>query len=137
MENRITYEPVTELFPHEIFVFGSNLAGRHGKGAAKFAMDNFDAEYGIGFGPTGQCYAIPTKNSWLEIMLIEEIQPYVSVFIKYAEQVPDKIFKVTKIGCGLAGYSPEDIAPLFRNAINVENIHLPIEFWNILNKTHD
>lgn len=134
MEGRITYEPITELFPHEVFVFGSNLAGRHGRGAAKAAMDNFGAVYGIGFGPQGQSYAIPTKDSWLEVLSLEEIKAYVFVFIQYAKQNPDQIFKVTKIGCGLAGYDPEDIAPLFEKAMAVENIHLPEEFWKVLNQ---
>jgi len=133
MEGRVTYEPITELFPHEIFVFGSNLAGRHGKGAAKSAMDNFGAIYGIGVGPQGQSYAIPTKDSWFEVLPLEDIKAYVFVFIQYAKQNPKQIFKVTKIGCGLAGYDPRAIAPLFKNAIDVENIHLPVEFWNVLN----
>lgn len=134
MDDRITYEPLTELFPHEIFVFGSNLAGRHGKGAAKFAMDNFGAVYGVGFGPQGQSYALPTKDSWLDVLPLEEIKAYVFVFIQYAKQNPDRIFKVTKIGCGLAGYEPEDIAPLFKLSNDVPNIHLPEEFWKILMK---
>lgn len=133
MENRITYEPVTELYPHEIFVFGSNLAGRHGKGAALFAQQNLGAVYGIGIGPQGQCYAIPTKDHDIRTLPIKEIEPFVFVFIQYAKQNPDTIFKVSSIGCGLAGYSPKEIAPLFNTAIDVENIHLPEEFWQILN----
>jgi hypothetical protein len=85
MQDRITYEPITELFPHEIFVFGSNYAGIHGKGAAKFALDNFGAIYGQGFGPMGQSYAIPTKDRNIKTLSLEEIQPYVWVFIKYAK----------------------------------------------------
>lgn len=134
MQNRITYEPITELFPHEIFVFGSNYAGRHKKGAALFALDNFGAVLGQGFGPMGQCYAIPTKDRNIETLPLNEIQPYIWVFIKYAQQNPHLIFKVTKIGCGLAGYSPKDVAPMFKSAIEIENIHLPEEFWEILNQ---
>ena len=134
MDGRITYEPITELYPHEIFVFGSNLGGRHGKGAARLAMDKFGAIYGRGFGPYGQSYAIPTKDSNLKVLPLDEIRPYVLVFIKFAKQNPNKVFKVTKIGCGLAGYTPQDIAPLFKQSIEIENIHLPIEFWEILNK---
>lgn len=132
-QDRITYEPINELYPHEIAVFGSNYAGRHGKGFAKVCREDYGAIYGIGFGPQGQCYAIPTKGWSLETLSLNEIQPYVWVFIKYAEQNPHLIFKVSSIGCGLAGYRPEDIAPLFSSSIDVVNIHLPIEFWNILN----
>lgn len=133
MIHRITLENIQALDSNQVFVFGSNLAGRHGRGAAKAAMDNFGAIYGIGFGPQGQSYAIPTKDSWLDILPIEEIKAYVFVFIQYAKQNPEQIFKVTKIGCGLAGYGPDDIAPLFEKAKTVENIHLPEEFWEVLN----
>lgn len=134
IENRITYEPITELYPHEIFVFGSNLSGRHGKGAAKVAYDVFGAKYGLGFGPMGQSYAIPTKDKYLKTMLVHEIEPYVNVFLEYAKNSPNLIFKVTKIGCGLAGFTPPQIAPLFRRSVEIKNIHLPIEFWNNINE---
>jgi len=132
--NRITAEPITELLDNEIFVYGSNLAGRNGAGAALIAQQMFGARYGVGFGPTGQCYAIPTKDESLKVISLEQIRPYVTVFIEYAKQNPTQIFKLTKIGCGLAGYFPEQIAPMFIAAIRVHNIHLPVEFWDVLNE---
>lgn len=134
MINRITYEPIIELYPHEIAVCGSNLAGRHGKGFAKYCLDHFEAIYGQGTGPQGQCYMIATKNYNIETLPLSHIEPQVKVFIEYAKQNPEFIFKVSSLGCGLAGYKPEDIAPMFAGAINVKNIHLPIEFWDVLNK---
>ena len=102
----------------EIFVFGSNLAGRHGKGAAKDAVDLYGAEYGNGEGRQGDSYAIPTKDHYLNTLSIETIKPYINRFIHYAKANPDLTFKVTRIGCGLAGYSDIEIAPLFVLAPN-------------------
>jgi hypothetical protein len=99
-----------------VFVFGSNLAGRHGKGAALEARKHWGAEYGVGVGPTGQAYAIPTKNLNMSPHARECIRIYVNDFIEHARAIPDKTFLVTKIGCGLAGYSEKDIAPMFKNA---------------------
>lgn len=98
------------------FVFGSNLAGRHGAGAAKFAKIHHGAEYGVGVGPTGQSYALPTKDHQIRTMSTSAIRSYVNEFIKYARQHPEQTFQVTRIGCGLAGHLDEDIAPMFRGA---------------------
>lgn len=110
----------------EIFVFGSNLAGRHGKGAALFAREHYDAKYGIGVGPTGRAYAIPTKGKVLEVLELDRIQKYVSEFLKYAEDHPELTFLVTRIGCGLAGYKDFQIAPMFKDA--PANCKLPKEW---------
>jgi hypothetical protein len=99
-----------------IFVFGSNLAGIHGAGAALFAKDNFGAEFGVGYGPTGNAYAIPTKNRSIKTMSKTPIRYYVNEFIKYAKEHPELTFKVTRVGCGLAGYSNKDIAPMFKGS---------------------
>lgn len=96
-----------------IFVFGSNLAGRHGAGAALSAMKFRGAEYGVGIGRTGNAYAIPTKDQNLKTLPLTEIRRYVDVFIKYACDNYDLEFLVTEVGTGLAGYSKEDIAPMF------------------------
>lgn len=128
---RVTPSNIQELDVFEVFVFGSNLAGRHGKGAAKMAM-SFGAKYGKGIGLQGNTYAIPTKDERLNILQIEEIKKHVDNFISYAKNSMN-IFFVTEIGCGLAGYKPQDIAPLFRNATNKYNIYLPESFWNVLN----
>lgn len=108
---------------NKIFVFGSNLAGRHGKGAALFALQNHGAKYGIGIGRTGNSYAIPTKDKNIKTLSLDEIQVYILGFIEYAELNPELEFQVTKIGCGLAGYKEEDIYPLFKSAPS--NCHLP------------
>lgn len=100
-----------------VFVFGSNLAGRHGKGAALHARLNFGAEYGVGVGPTGRAYAIPTKDARLRPLPLAEIAAHVKDFLIYAGQhLDDTAFMVTAIGCGLAGYTPADIAPMFKTA---------------------
>ena len=120
----VTPNRITELSSSEVFVFGSNLQGYHGGGAARTAMDKFGAEWGVGVGPTGRCYAIPTMQGG-----VDTIRTYVDKFIAYANQHPDQQFLVTRIGCGIAGFSPDEIAPLFADAVAVENISLPEDFW--------
>ena len=99
-----------------IFVFGSNLAGRHGKGAALFAFQERGAIRGQGVGPQGRSYAIPTKDHSLRTLGPNEIGLYVAGFLEYARTHPSERFEVTAIGCGLAGYRPEQIAPMFADA---------------------
>ena len=99
-----------------IFVFGSNLAGRHGKGAALAARQLHGAIYGQGIGMQGNSYAIPTKGQHLEILPLNVIKQHVDTFITYATEHPELTFQVTKIGCGLAGYNESQIAPLFSKA---------------------
>ncbi len=124
MYNR-EYTPtrITELKPNEIFVFGRNLAGAHGGGAARLAYRCFGAIWGQGIGLQGQSYAIPTMQGG-----VETIKPYVDEFIRFAKTRPDLKFYVTQIGCGIAGFKVEEIAPLFQAAIEVENIILPRVF---------
>jgi hypothetical protein len=110
----------------EIFVFGSNLAGRHGKGAALHARKHYGAEYGVGIGPTGDAYAIQTKDIALRSLPLDQIKGWVSDFIAYAYHRPNLTFKVTAIGTGLAGYKHEDIAPMFKGA--PPNCKLPAEW---------
>jgi hypothetical protein len=109
-----------------IFVFGSNLAGRHGKGAALWARQHRGAVYGVGVGRTGDSYAIPTKHGRLQTLSLEAIASHVRTFIGYAEQHPELRSQLTPIGCGLAGYRPAQIAPLFAGA--PANVSLPPEF---------
>jgi hypothetical protein len=99
-----------------IFVFGSNLAGRHGKGAAKDAILKHGAIYGQGIGPQGRAYAIPTKDENLQVLPIFRIKEYVTEFLEYAKAHPEEEFYVTKVGCGLANYSEDTMAPLFWGA---------------------
>lgn len=112
-----------------IFVFGSNLAGRHGKGAALFAKKNRGAQYGVGYGRTGNSFAIPTKDKDLKVLPLDTIEFYVKGFISYASLNPEEEFEVTKIGCGLAGYKEQDISPMFSGA--PENCKLP-EGWRTI-----
>jgi hypothetical protein len=114
----------------EIFVFGSNEAGRHGKGAALYARRHYGAKYGVGVGRTGDAWAIPTKDGELRTLSLERIAHYVGQFLTYAEVHPELLFKVTAIGTGLAGYKHEDIAPMFARA--PANCHLPDEWRNLL-----
>lgn len=109
--------------PRHIFVFGSNLAGRHGKGAALTARQKHGAQYGVGVGPTGSAYAIPTKDEHLMTLPLVRIALYVADFIAYARDHPATDFEVTRIGCGLAGHTDAQIAPMFAEA--PANCHLP------------
>lgn len=124
---RYTPERISELKDNEIFVFGSNLAGAHGGGAAWLAFKQFGAVWGEGVGMYGQTYAIPTMQGG-----VETIKPYVDDFIRFAKEHPGLTFLVTRIGCGIAGFRDEQIAPLFADAINVENIILPMSFVKCL-----
>ena len=135
MQDRIT-GLVKNLEPNQIFVFGSNEAGRHGRGAAKTAV-SFGAKYGIGEGLAGHTYGIPTKNKNMQVLSINRIKKYVDTFIEFAKLNPQYIFLVTSIGCGLAGYVPNQIAPLFIEAIKINNIWLPKAFWDILNRKNN
>jgi hypothetical protein len=97
----------------KIFVFGSNLAGRHGAGSALEARANHGAVLGVGIGRTGNAYAIPTKDNYLRVLPLSEIKIHVENFIDYAKKMPDSTFEVVKIGCGLAGYREDQIKPFF------------------------
>lgn len=99
-----------------IFVFGSNLAGRHGKGAALAARHWHGAKYGQGSGLQGNSYAIPTKDENIRTLPLEVIERHVHEFIQFAYSQPQWVFTVTRIGCGLAGYHPTQIAPMFKLA---------------------
>jgi len=135
ISNRVTPENINELKDNEIFCFGANLAGRHGAGAAKLAFDKFGAKWGQGVGLYGKTYAIPTKNKKIETMDLYLIYPYVKEFIEDCKFYSQNHFLVTKVGCGLAGIPLKDMANLFKNAIFVENISLPLEFWFEYGKT--
>ena len=126
-KGRITPSWIDSLKENEIFVFGSNLAGMHGGGAARIARLHFGAVMGKGVGLQGQSYAIPTMQGG-----VETIRPYVEEFIIFAHQHPELHFLVTPIGCGIAGFEAEDIAPLFEKAKEMKNISLPESFWEVI-----
>ena len=134
MNERIASDDIQHLEPNEIFVFGSNESGSHGKGAAKQAL-GWGAVWGQGEGLQGRTYGIPTKGrSVRKTLSINEIKPYVDRFIQCAKEHPELTFLVTQIGCGLARLEAKNIAPLFKDAIHVQNIHLPNKFWHKLSK---
>ena len=126
-EHHVAPDKISKLKSDEVFVFGSNLQGMHGGGAARIAVQKFGAIMGQGTGMQGQSYAIPTMHGG-----VDTIKPYVDEFIKYAQSHTDKKFLVTRIGCGIAGFKDEEIAPLFRLALEVENIYLPQSFIDVL-----
>lgn len=128
MDNlKYTPENITSLGPDDIFVFGSNLAGRHGGGAARVALERFGAKMGQGVGIQGQSYAIPTMQGG-----VETIKPYVDDFIELASEWDQNTFYVTRIGCGIAGFTDEQIAPLFDKALDLYNVRLPESFVKII-----
>ena len=118
-----TPKRITELKPNEIFVFGSNLSGSHGGGAALLAYNRFGAILGQGVGLQGQSYGIPTMHGG-----VDAIKPYVDEFIAFAREHQEYKFLVTRVGCGIAGFTDAEMAPLFKDAIDVENVILPKEF---------
>ena len=122
-----TPDKITALQPNEVFVFGSNLAGMHGGGAARVARKLFGAVMGQGVGLQGQSYAIPTMQGG-----VETIKPYVDEFITFASAHPELKFYVTRIGCGIAGFTTQEIAPLFKNALGKPTIVLPRDFAEVL-----
>ncbi|MBP3256456.1 MAG: hypothetical protein J6M23_00435 [Bacteroidales bacterium] len=122
-----TPEFITELKVDEVFVFGSNLAGMHGGGAAYVAFKQFGAVMGCGVGLRGKSYAIPTMQGG-----VETIKPYVDEFVAFASAHPELFFYVTRIGCGIAGFRDKEIAPLFAEATCLENVCLPETFAKVL-----
>ncbi len=125
-KHRITPDKIKELKKGQIFVFGSNIQGHHGGGAARVAMEKFGAIYGQGDGLQGESYAISSMEG------LNNLAQHVNDFIRFAKQHPELTFLVTRIGCGSAGYKVEEVAPLFVGAVDVENIWLPKDFWNEL-----
>lgn len=124
---RVASERISSLAPDEIFVFGSNLAGMHGGGAARAAVDHFGAVWGQGEGLQGQSYAIPTMHGGVDV-----IRPYVDTFIAFAKDHQEYRFLVTRIGCGIAGFRDEEMAPLFKGCLTLSNVYLPQSFLDIL-----
>ena len=126
---RISPRWIGSLEENEIFVFGSNLQGMHGGGAARVAHEKFGAVWGEGIGLQGQSYAIPTMHGG-----VDAIAPYVNDFIAFAKEHPELKFLVTEIGCGIAGFRISEMAPLFKEALDITNIYLPQRFVEELEK---
>ena len=132
-KERITPDNITQLADNEVFTFGSNLSGAHGAGAAYAARTKFGAILGQAEGLQGQSYAIPTKTERAAAtMELQDIAPYAARFAEFAKANPEKKFLVTEIGCGLAGLTPEQVAPLFEACRDIENVTLPSRFWSVL-----
>lgn len=129
MAEKYTPEKIDHLGEDEIFVFGSNLEGIHAGGAARTAYEKFGAEWGNGVGPQGQSYAIPTMQGG-----VDTIKPYVDDFINLAREWDQNTFYVTRIGCGIAGFTDEEIAPLFDEARDLYNVRLPESFVKIIDR---
>lgn len=125
-KDRVSPWMIVQLQPDEIFVFGSNVNGAHAGGAARTAVEKFGAIWGQGEGLQGQSYAIPTMEG------LDSMEAAINRFIEFAELHQEYKFLVTPIGCGIAGYSPIQIAPLFRHAVHLENVCLPESFWDVL-----
>lgn len=123
---RITPDRITRLAPNEVFVFGSNEQGLHYGGAARVALTHFGAIMGQGVGLQGKSYGIPTMSG------IGIMSEYIKEFCEFAKANPDKRFLVTPIGCGIAGFSESEVAPLFECCRDLENVTLPASFWDIL-----
>ena len=123
---RVTPERVLSLSPNEIFVFGSNASGFHGGGAAAQAMHDFGAIWGQGEGLQGQSYAIPTMEG------LESMKAAVERFTQFATQHPELRFLVTRVGCGIAGHTVREVAPLFSDCVSLDNVSLPTDFWDVL-----
>ena len=123
---RVASDNITELSENEIFVFGSNIQGAHGGGAAWFAHKQFGAEWGVGEGLTGRTYALPTMEGEASL------KAAVNHFIACAKKHPELTFLVTAVGCGIAGYTPQEVAPLFKEALALENVYLPEVFIEVL-----
>lgn len=124
---RVASDRIAELGANEIFVFGSNIQGAHGGGAAWFAHKRFGAEWGVGEGLTGRTYALPTMEGEMSL------KRAVDHFVDCAKQHPELTFLVTAVGCGIAGYTAAEVAPLFKEAASLENVYLPQLFWKELN----
>ena len=135
---RDTPDKIESLMDHQIFVFGSNTEGRHGKGAALVAIEKFGAVYGQAKGLQGNSYAVITKdltkpfNERMRSVSLESIQIQVNELIEFAKKSDYFTFFVTEIGCKHAGFKIREIAPMFTAAKNVENIYLPKRFWREL-----
>lgn len=126
LPTRITPSIINVLASNELFVFGSNSLGMHLGGAARIAYNKFGAEWGNGEGLQGQSYALPTMEGK------DSTRAAVKRFTEFAREHKEYNFLVTPVGCGIAGYTAEEIAPLFENAAHFENIYLPISFWKII-----
>lgn len=128
LPDRITPSQINVLADDEIFVFGSSFQGAHMGGAARVAKEKFGAVWGIGEGLQGKSYAIPTMEG------LDNLAPAVQRFASFAHQHKELKFYVTAIGCGIAGYQPEQIAPLFLEAARLRNVYLPVSFWKVILK---
>lgn len=125
-ELRVSPRHIATLEAGEIFVFGSNAEGMHLGGAARTAHMKFGAVWGNGEGLQGQSYAIPTMEGE------ESTKRAVERFVQFAQEHPELKFLVTPIGCGIAGYTPKEIAPMFEAAVTLKNVYLPKIFWEVL-----
>lgn len=128
---KYTPDKIESLQPNEVFVFGSNLRGSHGGGAALIAVQKFGATQGVAEGHEGQSYALPTLGAGYEKLPLAKIEKHIGKLIDYAASRPELTFLVTQVGCGIAGFTPEEIAPLFFHFAIPRNVVLPELFWKV------
>jgi hypothetical protein len=128
---KIASNNIQSLLPNQVFVYGDNEAGIHGAGAAKIAYEKFGAKWGQ-YRFNGQAYGIPTKSAGFRVLTIPEIKLHVDTFLLFVKDRPDLEFLLTEVGCGFSGFKPEDIAPLFYEAINLPNLAFPQRFIDVL-----
>lgn len=131
LPDRITPSQIDVLGENEVFVFGSNIQGMHMGGAARVAYSKFGAEWGNGEGLQGKSYALPTMEG------LGNTKTAVGTFIECAKSHQEIKFFVTPVGCGIAGYTPQEIAPLFKEAAELDNVFLPLSFWKVLISNED
>jgi len=132
---KVTPINITDLKPNEIFVFGSNEGGKHFGGAARLAYSKFGAIMGQGRGLQGQSYAVPTLTTDFEMVSLNSLKSDISTLLDFAKGNKDKHFLITAIGCGIAGFTSEEIAPLFKPFAKLKNCSLPLEFITIISKS--
>lgn len=135
MTNRTTPGNIIIIPKWHTVVVPTNQAGKHGRGLARFAYRWWGIAWGKGEGESGNCYLLPTKDALIKTLPLDRIAEGVACFLAFAKSKPLTIFWVPEIGCGLARLIPQQIAPLFKGAVELENVHLPASFWAVLNKS--
>lgn len=132
---RVTPEKLTDIGREDNILIGTNEAGIHGAGIARYAYDHWGASLGQGFGPMGNCFGLPTKDWEIQSLPLDVINNYVERYIDWTQLLRNYKWKnyVTQVGCGLAGFTPEEIAPMFAKCIKYNNIWLPQSFIDVIN----
>jgi hypothetical protein len=129
MGGKMTHYPYVPLPEGMIFVFGSNLSGFHGAGAAKYAHQYYGAEMGVGEGFTGKCYALPTKDKNIRTLPIQDVRYHIAKFFTEASVKQTLTFKFTPVGCGLAGFTVHEMSSIVRSLGAPSNVLFTNEWF--------